>query len=352
MDQSLNPLFSPIVENAIRLASYWHKGQMRKGREFEYFTHPVAVSLILARAGFEEEVVAAGLCHDLIEDTNCPSEELLQACGQNVLNYVLTVTENKQLDEDKDWEIIKKLQLDRVRAASWQAKAVFTADKIHNLQTLMAALEEYGLSYFNYFHRGPEQKLWIEDQRVMMLQESWKHPLVDEYDQLVDEFVETLEDLDVKAEQTGQPYKHVYQSQQTDFDDPEAIQKTKASLVKRQVFNQEQLAKIVDVKVRQALLSKPKPVKKKPKKTLGKYLIDNEYRLLLPVALHYGIAQGSLTNPDLQNQLQISYLTAFKILKELKRLHVVKRADSFKPRPVNKTKAREVLAGLQKKKQL
>jgi len=361
--------FSPLIENAIRLASYWHRGQMRKGGEFDYFTHLAAVASILARAGFDEEIIAAAYCHDLLEDTKCPKKELEDACGKLVLEIVEQVTEDKSIDENEDWEKRKKAYIDQVAKSTWQAKAVSCADKIHNLQTLMAALGDYGLGYFEYFHRGPEKKLWFEDHMAMMLSDSWKHPLVNEYNDLVDSFVELLEELDAKGENEAIDLN----LEKGDFEDPELASDSPArhtaeidgvlmdvrGLLERNLLTQNSLMQFIREQSEKIdklaitgkhntknyiQLEKEVPLhglnKNIPK---SRYLKNEEFELLLPAVVSLGLLKGVLTSEMIQKHLKVNFTTAYRILKELKRMRIIARVDSSKPREVDKKKAEKLL---------
>ena len=55
-----------IVVRAASLAAKLHDGQVRKDGT-PYFQHPARVATILARAGADDELVAAGFLHDVIE---------------------------------------------------------------------------------------------------------------------------------------------------------------------------------------------------------------------------------------------------------------------------------------------
>src|ERR1039458_2599643 len=57
------------LEQAMRWAAQAHAGQTRRSSDTPYFEHVAAVALILDRAGFSEDVVIAGLLHDVVEDT-------------------------------------------------------------------------------------------------------------------------------------------------------------------------------------------------------------------------------------------------------------------------------------------
>ena len=57
------------MEEAMRFAAGAHAGQSRKGSDTPYFEHVAAVALILDRIGYPEDVLIAGLLHDVVEDT-------------------------------------------------------------------------------------------------------------------------------------------------------------------------------------------------------------------------------------------------------------------------------------------
>ena len=62
-------MFSSVVEKALRVSVAAHAGQFRKGSErVHYATHPMHIALMLAKWGFDEDVIAAGLLHDVVED--------------------------------------------------------------------------------------------------------------------------------------------------------------------------------------------------------------------------------------------------------------------------------------------
>lgn len=165
----------------MRVAVRAHAGQTRKESDLPYISHPCMVALILARHGFEDAVIAAGLTHDVLEDTEVGEEELRSAIGEEAFAIVTEVTN----DDTLGWTEKKQKYIDTVRTAEMGAKAVATADKIHNAQSLLMAYEEQGPALWAHFNAGREKKLWFETEMLRMLEETWTHPLVDEYAELV-----------------------------------------------------------------------------------------------------------------------------------------------------------------------
>lgn len=170
-----------LVERAMRLAAIAHKDQVRKEGNLPYITHPVMVALLLTRHGFDDTVIAAALVHDTVEDTGVTDIDLRRELGEEVADTVAFLTHNDALS----WEGKKSKYIESIRSASEGAKAVATADKIHNAESLLAAYAEQGPELWKLFNAGREKKLWFENAMLAMLQESWKHSLVDEYEVLV-----------------------------------------------------------------------------------------------------------------------------------------------------------------------
>lgn len=172
----------PLLERAVRLAVKAHTGQTRKESDTPYITHLVGVAIILAKHGFSDTVIAAGLAHDTVEDTSVTPLELREVLGDEVAEIVAAATN----DDTLSWEEKKKKYIESIRNASEEAKAVATADKIHNAESLLAAYAEQGTELWKLFNAGRDKKLWFENAMLTMLKEEWNHPLVDEYAMLVE----------------------------------------------------------------------------------------------------------------------------------------------------------------------
>jgi len=170
-----------LIEKATRIAVKSHKNQTRKGDDLPYIIHPFMVAIKLAKYGFLEETIAAALVHDVLEDTDFPEKELKKELGDKVLKIVKSVTN----DETLVWEEKKKKYIETVKKGSIESKAVATADKIHNLESLLTAYEEQGPKIWQKFNRGKEQKVWFEKEMLKMLKETWQHPLINEYESLL-----------------------------------------------------------------------------------------------------------------------------------------------------------------------
>jgi (p)ppGpp synthase/HD superfamily hydrolase len=173
---------SSILETATRIAVRAHATQKRKEGDLPYVSHPFMVALKLAKYDFPDEIIAAALVHDVLEDTDFGEENLRNAVGEEVFEIVKAVTNNDALSWDE-----KKLQyIETVRNGPEGAKAVSTADKVHNMESLLIAYGEQGPKIWEHFSSGKEKKIWFEEAMLAMLRETWIHPLVDEYAALLE----------------------------------------------------------------------------------------------------------------------------------------------------------------------
>ncbi len=132
-------LTSPLMERAWRIAAVAHAGQRRKATDIPYLVHPAAVALILQRSGFtDEKLLAAAVLHDVVEDTDWTLERLHDQFPPEVLEIVEMLTEQKHDAQGakRPWAERKAEKLARISGASVDARAVWLADKRHNLETM------------------------------------------------------------------------------------------------------------------------------------------------------------------------------------------------------------------------
>ena len=152
---------SPRLEKAMRWSALCHLGQIRKATGVPYFEHPVAVALMLDRAGFDEDVVIAGLLHDVVEDTAATLEDVAARFGPDVREMVEGCTEVK-LDAEgrkRPWIDRKRDHLAALVGASTTVWAIILADKLHNLTCIDIDLEE-GQPVWSHFNAERSQVLW------------------------------------------------------------------------------------------------------------------------------------------------------------------------------------------------
>jgi guanosine-3',5'-bis(diphosphate) 3'-pyrophosphohydrolase len=149
------------LERALRWAASCHHGQFRKGCDAPYVEHLMGVALILDRLGFAEDVVIAGLLHDVVEDTAATLEQVEARFGPAVAGTVRHCSEIKTDAEGRKrpWIDRKRDHLDAMEQAPVEARAVVLADKLHNLLSIELDLSE-GRPVWPAFHAERDQVLW------------------------------------------------------------------------------------------------------------------------------------------------------------------------------------------------
>lgn len=147
-----------LVDQAIGFAARAHKGQKRKTGDVPYIAHPVGVAMILQRMNCSQTIVAAGLLHDVVEDTPVTQDELRRQFGDEVADIVAGCTE---LPKRKNrWETRKLSMIESLRDASLDVKLVVAADKYHNLSHTLYNEQLNGSAVWKSFGRGKEQQAW------------------------------------------------------------------------------------------------------------------------------------------------------------------------------------------------
>jgi (p)ppGpp synthase/HD superfamily hydrolase len=155
------PLFSARLEEALRFAAQCHEGQTRRGDGTPYIAHVVAVAMILERARFDEDVVIAGLLHDLVEDTPVTLADVAVRFGQGVAEIVRHCSEIKtdEFGARRPWIDRKRDHVAALADAPVTARAVALADKLHNLASIEFDLLQ-GRPVWTFFHAERDQVLW------------------------------------------------------------------------------------------------------------------------------------------------------------------------------------------------
>lgn len=147
-----------ITEKAKSFAITAHIGQIRKSdKEKPKIIHPINVANILQEYNFDDNVIAAGYLHDVIEDTKYTKEDLLKSFGEDVVSLVLGATEE---DKSLSWEERKQETITKVKTLDLRHKAVVCADKISNLEDLRIIFEINEKKDFSAFKRGFDKQKW------------------------------------------------------------------------------------------------------------------------------------------------------------------------------------------------
>ncbi|GAA0077843.1 bifunctional (p)ppGpp synthetase/guanosine-3',5'-bis(diphosphate) 3'-pyrophosphohydrolase [Clostridium sp. CTA-5] len=223
-----------IIKKAYSFAEEAHKEQKRESGE-PYIIHPIDVAEILAELGMDTSTIAAGLLHDVIEDTECSYELMVNTFNEEIANLVEGVTKLTKLGE-MEYKTKEEQQADNVRkmllamAKDIRVIIIKLADRLHNMRTLkfmpakkqkMKAKETLNI-YAPLAHRlGMSKIKWeLEDLCFRYLHETEYYELVHQIaekrveretyiNNVVIDLKKRLEDAGIDSDIEGRP-KHFY----------------------------------------------------------------------------------------------------------------------------------------------
>ena len=135
---AINPSFdAEVLEKAFARASQLHEGQFRKSGE-PYIIHPMAVGKILAELGMDDHTIAAGLLHDVVEDTSYTINDVREEFGEDVAIMVDGVTKLTNLvyttKEEAQAENVRKMFL--AMSKDIRILIIKVCDRLHNMRTI------------------------------------------------------------------------------------------------------------------------------------------------------------------------------------------------------------------------
>ncbi len=159
---------SALVADALTKAREAHAGQVRNGSGgMPYIEHPVAVAALLADHDFGEEVLAAALLHDVVEDSETTVEDLRASFGEPVAGLVAGLSDDESIE---DYRARKDEHRSRVSAAGPQALAIYGADKLTNIEMLRGTYAEQGEAVAEEFRVPLDLKMEIWQADLELLQ--------------------------------------------------------------------------------------------------------------------------------------------------------------------------------------
>ena len=125
------------VMEAYTFAKSKHEGQVRKSGE-PYITHPVSVAYIASQLSLDVSTITACLLHDIVEDTDCTSEDITRMFGTTVAGLVEGVTKLKQIQyssrEEQQVENLRKMFF--AMSKDIRVVVIKLIDRLHNMRTM------------------------------------------------------------------------------------------------------------------------------------------------------------------------------------------------------------------------
>ncbi len=223
--------YDPEVDKAFEMGEKAHGSQLRHSGE-PYFTHPLAVSDIIADLGLDSTTIIAGILHDVVEDTELSIDEIEKEFNPEIAKLVDGVTKLKnyefQSKEEQQSESLRKMFL--AMASDIRVVIIKLADRLHNMRTLKYQSENKQIEkaketleiYAPLAHRlGISTIKWeLEDLSLKFLHPddyfeianqiaATRHEREGQLAAVVNLLEEKLAEMRIKADIEGRP-KHIY----------------------------------------------------------------------------------------------------------------------------------------------
>ena len=157
------PLDTSLLDRAIVFAVRAHAGTERRGKGFPYIVHPMEAVEIVATMTSDQELLAAAVLHDTVEDTDVTIEQIQAEFGERVASFVAAESDepHQSLDSVENWRARKQAAIDRLACASRDTKIVALGDKLSNMRAIARDYALQGDKLWNLFHsKEPKDHEW------------------------------------------------------------------------------------------------------------------------------------------------------------------------------------------------
>ena len=147
-------LDTDLLDRAIIFAVHAHHNTERRGKGFPYIVHPMEAVEIVATITPDQELLAAAALHDTVEDTDVTVEQLRAEFGERIAHLVASESDEmpEGISEEDSWHDRKQAAINRLAAASHDAKIVAMGDKLSNMRAIARDYKVKGDELWNIFH--------------------------------------------------------------------------------------------------------------------------------------------------------------------------------------------------------
>ena len=154
-----NPSETSLFDKAAKFAIDAHHNTERRGKGYPYIIHPMEAAAIVATMTNDQELLAAAILHDTVEDTDVTIEEIRERFGDRVA--MLVQNETAPLDDSLTWREKKAAQLKQLADAPHDSKVVALGDKFSNMSGIALDYWQIGDEVWKRFH-APNGKPDVE----------------------------------------------------------------------------------------------------------------------------------------------------------------------------------------------
>lgn len=181
-----------LFSEAVVFAARAHDGMRRKANTIPYILHPMEAAQIAATMTDDQEILAAAVLHDTVEDAFVSAEEIEEKFGARVKMLVLSETENKreEISAEQSWQIRKQEALDLLSTCTDRSvKILYVADKLSNLRSISREYAVRGDTLWENFHqKDVKMHHWYYRSIAQATRELSDTFAWQEFDRLIDAF--------------------------------------------------------------------------------------------------------------------------------------------------------------------
>lgn len=165
-------LVTKLTQKALERASELHEGQVRKGaKPIPVVAHLVDVASTVSKYTDDEEIVAAAILHDTIEDTDYTEEQLREEFGGRVADMVLRVSIPEAQEVKSGWTDDRTRYIKNLGGSDADSAMIAAADKIHNFGTALAQYGDNPEGFRSAFAGTPADRLAVYSAVVEVITE-------------------------------------------------------------------------------------------------------------------------------------------------------------------------------------
>lgn len=150
------------LNEAIRYATEKHAGQKRKGTDIPYIVHPLETMITLSAMNANNQLLIAGVLHDVVEDTDATIKEISELFGTDVAALVDAHSE----DKSKTWKERKETDIRKTKEGSRSLKMLVMADKVSNLRSLYRDFMHLKEQVWTRFHAPENMQAWYYSEMI------------------------------------------------------------------------------------------------------------------------------------------------------------------------------------------
>ena len=192
-----------LFEQALCFAAERHSGQRRKLSDAPYILHPMEVAAIVGTMTDDQEILAAAVLHDTVEDAGVSFDEIVERFGRRIALLVYTETEDKQEDRppEETWQQRKEeTLLVLANTNDIAVKMMWLGDKLSNMRSFYREYLKKGNDLWKIFHqKDPAKQAWYYHTIIGCIPELKEYDAYKEFVELTNRVFENIEEAEVDA---------------------------------------------------------------------------------------------------------------------------------------------------------